>query len=84
MLYMVRKCLCDGNDVNINNGDDNVKGSFYKILKGIMCIEVKKVQECFKKAFFYKLECRKLLLVAHAQVRISDGIDCHISNYVSQ
>ena len=63
---MVRKCLCDGNDLNNDNGDDDVKISFYKILKGIMYIEVTKVQECFKKAFCYKLQCRKLLLVAHA------------------
>ena len=52
---MVRKCLCDGNDVNNDNGDDDVKISFYKILKGIMYIEVAKVQERFEKAFCYKL-----------------------------
>ena len=63
---MVRKCLCDGNDVNSDNGDDNVKISFYKILKGIMYIDVTKVQKCFEKAFCFKLHCRKLLLVAHA------------------
>ena len=79
---MVRKCLCDGNDVTNDNGDDNVKISFYKILKGIVYIEVTKVQEGLKEAFCYKLQCRKLLLVAHASVRISDGIDCHIHNYL--
>ena len=66
---MVRKCLCDGNVDDNDNGidDDDVKISFYKIFKGIMIyIEVTKVQECFKKAFCYKLQCRKLLLVAHA------------------
>ena len=64
---MVRKCLCDGNDVNNDNGDDDVKISFYKILKGIMYIEVTKVEECFNVfAFCYKLQCRKLLLVGHA------------------
>ena len=63
---MVRKCLCDGNDVNNDNGDDDAKISFYKILKGIMYLEVTKVEECFKKAFYYNLQCRKLLLVAHA------------------
>ena len=52
---MVRKCLCDGNDVNNDNHDDDVKISFYKFLKGIMYIEVIKVQECFEKAFCYKL-----------------------------
>ena len=52
---MVRKCLCDGNDVNNDNHDDDVKISFYKILKGIMYIEVIKVQECFEKAFCHKL-----------------------------
>ena len=51
---MVRKCLCDGNDVNNDNHDD-VKISFYKILKGIMYIEVTKVPKCFEKAFCYKL-----------------------------
>ena len=52
---MIRKCLYDGNDVNNGNGDDDVKISFYKILKWIMYIEVPKVQERFEKAFCYKL-----------------------------
>ena len=51
---MIRKCLCDGNYVNNDNGDDDVKISFYKILKWIMYIEVAKVQERFEKAFCYK------------------------------
>ena len=55
MLYVVRKCLCDGNDVNNDNDDDDVKISFYKILKWIMYIEVAKVQERFEKPFCYKL-----------------------------
>ena len=66
---MVRKCLCDGNVDDNDNGiddDDDVKISFYKIFKEIMIyIEVTKVQECFKKVFCYKLSCRKLRLVAH-------------------
>ena len=66
MLYIVTKCLCDGNDLNDDNGHDDIKISFSKILKGIMYTEVTKVQKCFKKAFCYKLSCRKLLLVAHA------------------
>ena len=66
MLYMARKCLCDGNDDNYN-GDDDVKISFYKIFKGIMIdIELRKDHEYFKKACCCKLPCRKLLLVAHA------------------
>ena len=66
VLYMVRKCFCDGNDGDNDNGDgDDGKICLYKILKRIMIyIEVTKVQECFKKAFCYKLLCRKLLLVA--------------------
>ena len=52
MFYIVRKSLCDGNDDNKDNGDDDVKVSFYKILKEAMYIEVTKIQECFKKAFF--------------------------------
>ena len=51
---MIRKCLCDGNYVNNDNGDDDVKISFYKILKWIMYIEVAKVQERFEKSFCYK------------------------------
>ena len=67
VLYMVRKCLCDGNDDDNDNGDDDgVKISFYIIFKGILIyIQITKFQECFKKAFSYKLTCRKLLLVAH-------------------
>ena len=78
---MVRKYLCHGNDDNNDDGDgdDDVKRSFYKNFKEIMIyIEVTKVQECFKRGFCYKLSCRKLLLVAHALVIFSDGIDCHI------
>ena len=64
---MVRRCLCYGNDVNNDNGDDDdVKIYVYKILKEIMYLEVTNVQECFEKPFCYKLYCRKLLLVAHA------------------
>ena len=63
---MVRKCLCDGNNGNNENGDGDVKICFYKILKGIMYIQVTNVWECLKKAFCYKLQCRKLLLVGHA------------------
>ena len=83
---MVRKCFCDGNDGdNDNGGGDDVNICLYKILKRIMIyIEVTKVQECFKKAFCYKLLCRKLLLVALGWVRISDCIDCHLYNYVSK
>ena len=66
---MVRKCLCYGNDNDDNDngdGDDDVKISFCKIFNGIMIyIEVTNAQECFKKAFCYKLPCMKLLLVAH-------------------
>ena len=63
---MVRKCFCDGNDGDNDNGDgDDVNICLYKIFKRIMIyIEVTKVQGCFKKAFCYKLLCRKLLLVA--------------------
>ena len=50
---MVRKCLCDGNDDDNDNGDDgDVRISFCKMFKGIMIyIQVTKVQEYFKKAF---------------------------------
>ena len=82
---MVRKCFCHGNDDKNDNGDYDVKISFWKILKGIMIqIEVTKVQECFKKYFCYKLLSRELLLAGLAKVRILDGIDCHIYNYVSK
>ena len=65
---MVRKCFCDGNDDD-NGDDDDVKIFFYIIFKGIMIyIQATKFQECFKKAFFCKLPCRKLLLVALASV----------------
>ena len=68
VLYMVRKCFCDGNDDD-NGDDDDVKISFYIIFKGIMIyVQVTKFQECFKKAFSYKLPCRRLLLVALASV----------------
>ena len=50
---MVRKSLYDSNDVNKDNGVDDVKVSFYKIQKEVMYIEVTVVQECFKKFFFY-------------------------------
>ena len=67
MLDIVRKCLCDGNDDKNDNGDYDVKISFCKNFKGIMIyIEVTKIQECFKKAFCYKLLCRKLILAALA------------------
>ena len=68
---MVRKCFCDGNDDDNgdDDDDDDVKISFYIIFKGIMIyIQATKFQECFKKAFFCKLPCRKLLLVALASV----------------
>ena len=68
---MVRKCFCDGNDDDNgdDDDDDDVKISFYIIFKGIMIyIQATKFQECFKKAFSYKLPCRKLLLVAPASV----------------
>ena len=49
---MVRKCFCDGNDDDNDNGDDDVKISFHIIFQGIMTyIKVTKFQECFKKAF---------------------------------
>ena len=65
---MVTKCFCDGND-NDNGNDDDVKISFHIIFKGIMIyIQVTKFQECFKKAFSYKLPCRNLLLVTLASV----------------
>ena len=68
MLDIVRKCFCYGNDDKNDNGDDDdVKISFCKIFKGIMIYtEVTKLLECFKKAFCYKLLCRKLLLAALA------------------
>ena len=66
---MVRKCFCDGNDDDNDNGDDDVKISFHIIFQGIMTyIQVTKFQECFKKAFSYKLPCRNLLLVTLASV----------------
>ena len=69
---MVRKCFCDGNDDDNgddDDDDDDVKIYFYIIFKGIMIyIQATKFQECFKKAFSYKLPCRKLLLVAPASV----------------
>ena len=52
---MVSKFLFDGNDVNNDNSDDDVKISFYKILKEIMYIDVTKVQGCFERALRYKL-----------------------------
>ena len=65
VLYMVRKCFCDDD----NGHDDDVKISFSIIFKGIMIyIQVTKFQKCFKKAFSYKLPCRKLLLVALASM----------------
>ena len=84
MVDISRKCFCDGNDDNNDNGDDDdVKIYFYKIFKGVMIyIQVTKSPECFK-TFCYKLLCRRLLLVALWKERISNGIDCHIYNYVS-
>ena len=65
---MARKCFSDGNDDD-NGDDDDVKISFYIIFKGIMIyVQVTNFQECFKKAFSYKLPWRWLLLVALASV----------------
>ena len=65
---MARKCFSDGND-NDNGDDDDVKIYFYIIFKGNMIyVQVTKFQDCFKKAFSYKLPCRWLLLVALASV----------------
>ena len=49
---MVRRCLCYGNDVNNNNGDDDdVKIYVYKILKEIMYLEVTMSRNVLKSLF---------------------------------
>ena len=75
---MVRKWLCDGNDLNTDNGDDDVKKSFYKILKWIMYIEVAKIQERFEKPVCYKL----MQEVTFRSTCISKICRCHWFSYI--